>query len=81
MCTWLSQMTHRFNQQHQMAIDHAQDNQTFESLLSKLTLEEKVTLLSGYRFNAAPGILRLHVGIPPIKVSHIKPLPKEQTSK
>jgi beta-glucosidase len=38
----------------------------FESLLSQLTLEEKVSLLSGHQFNATPGVPRL--GIPPIKV-------------
>ncbi|KAK0654902.1 thermostable beta-glucosidase B [Cercophora newfieldiana] len=38
-----------------------------ELLLSQLTLEEKVSLLSGHRFNATPGVPRL--GIPPIQVA------------
>lgn len=69
-----------------MAIDNAQDDDdddslTFASLLPKLTLEEKVKLISGYRFNAAPGILRLHVGVPPIKVSQqLQPPRNDKTS-
>lgn len=39
----------------------------FQSLLPELTLEEKVSLLSGRDFHAAAGIDRL--GIPPMKVS------------
>lgn len=42
------------------------DQQGFTALLSKLTLEEKVALLSGNSFNTTPGIPRL--GIPKIKV-------------
>lgn len=38
----------------------------FKSLLTELTLEEKVTLLSGRDFSTAAGVAR--VGIPPIKV-------------
>jgi hypothetical protein len=38
----------------------------FRSLLSELTLEEKVALLSGKSFTTAAGVSRL--GIPPIKV-------------
>ncbi|KAK5659577.1 hypothetical protein OQA88_779 [Cercophora sp. LCS_1] len=40
---------------------------TFESLISQLTLEEKVSLLSGSQFNATPGVP--HLGIPRIKVA------------
>lgn len=43
-----------------------QNQQSFASLLPKLTLEEKVALLSGNTFNTTPGIPRL--GIPQIKV-------------
>lgn len=38
----------------------------FEALLQKLTLEEKVSLLSGLDFVTTPGVPRL--GIPPLKV-------------
>ncbi len=40
--------------------------QSFAALLPKLTLQEKVALLSGNSFNTTPGIPRL--GIPQIKV-------------
>ncbi|KAG7107818.1 Beta-glucosidase B like protein [Verticillium longisporum] len=40
---------------------------TFEELLKELTLEEKVTLLSGRDFSTAAGVERL--GIPPIRVA------------
>ncbi|KAK0611310.1 glycoside hydrolase superfamily [Immersiella caudata] len=43
------------------------DKASIEALLSQLTLEEKVSLLSGHQFNATPGVPRL--GIPPIKVA------------
>ena len=45
----------------------ASDNeQSFAALLSKLTLQEKISLLSGNTFNTTPGVPRL--GIPQIKV-------------
>ncbi|RBQ81833.1 hypothetical protein VDGD_21099 [Verticillium dahliae] len=40
---------------------------TFEELLKELTLEKKVTLLSGRDFSTAAGVERL--GIPPIRVA------------
>ncbi|GJC87303.1 beta-glucosidase [Colletotrichum liriopes] len=43
------------------------DDRDFRSLLSELTLEEKVTLLSGRDFSTAAGVPRLN--IPPIKVA------------
>ena len=46
----------------------------FESLLPQLTLEEKVSLLSGDGFHSTPGVSRLN--IPPVHVracSHIEP--------
>lgn len=42
------------------------NNANFESLLSQLTLEEKVSLLSGKDFRNIGGVSRL--GIPPLKV-------------
>jgi hypothetical protein len=42
------------------------DEASFTALLSKLTLEEKISLLSGNSFNTTPGIPR--VDIPQIKV-------------
>jgi beta-glucosidase len=42
------------------------DEGSFTALISKLTLEEKISLLSGNSFNTTPGIPRL--GIPQIKV-------------
>jgi hypothetical protein len=44
----------------------ANEDMRFAALLSQLTLEEKVTLLSGRKFNTTPEIPRL--GIPQIKV-------------
>ncbi|TEA20929.1 Beta-glucosidase [Colletotrichum sidae] len=43
------------------------DERDFTSLLSELTLEEKVTLLSGRDFSTAAGVPRLN--IPPIRVA------------
>lgn len=43
------------------------DERDFTALLSELTLEEKVALLSGRDFSTAAGVARLN--IPPIRVS------------
>lgn len=43
------------------------DDRDFTTLLSELTLEEKITLLSGRDFSTAAGVARLN--IPPIRVS------------
>jgi hypothetical protein len=43
------------------------DETDFCSLLTQLSLEEKVTLLSGRDFVTAAGVAR--IGIPPLKVS------------
>jgi len=42
------------------------EKQSYAALLSELTLEEKISLLSGNTFNTTPSIPRL--GIPQIKV-------------
>jgi beta-glucosidase len=44
----------------------ANNEKSFTALLPELTLQEKVSLLSGNTFNTTPGVSRL--GIPQIKV-------------
>lgn len=55
--------------QHNLAREMATGNMEevdFQTLIGDLSLEEKISLLSGRDFVSTPGVLR--VGIPPLKV-------------